>query len=240
MNVEHDHPALNVVDVHKSFGEYSILSGLNLFLEKGRILVLFGANGSGKTTLIKLLSTQLKPDQGEINFNGMARHNNEVAIRAMIGVVGHRPMLYEEMTCRENLRFFGRMYGVSDIDKRIDRVLEQLDLMEFDHQLVRSLSHGIQKRLSIGRAIIHSPSILLLDEPESGLDQRALQNMKDVLGMWKGDDRTAIVTTHNRSFGLAVGDVVAVLQDGGIVYNKARQDIDEDYLQRMYLGQAGR
>ena len=171
MNRAEGTPAIKVVDLHKDFGDYPVLRGLNLTVEWGRLLVIFGANGSGKTTLLKLLATQYRPDRGEIWVGGIRRSQDPVAIRRIIGVVAHQPMLYQDMTCQENLTFFGRMHGLDDIPRRIDDVLHKVGLEVRRHQRVRTLSHGMQKRLAIGRAILHDPPILLMYEPESGLDQ---------------------------------------------------------------------
>ncbi len=237
MNRSEGTPAIKVVGLHKDFGDYPVLRGLNLTVEWGRLLVIFGANGSGKTTLLKLLATQYRPDRGEIWVGGIRRSQDPVAIRRIIGVVAHQPMLYQDMTCQENLTFFGRMHGLDDIPRRIDDVLHKVGLEVRRHQRVRTLSHGMQKRLAIGRAILHDPPILLMDEPESGLDQEALASMGDLLRMEAGSNRTAVMTTHNVDRGLAWGQEVAVLSDGVIAYKADRESLDEGRFRGTYLKQ---
>ena len=237
MNSGDGAPAIRVAGLYKDFGDYPVLRGLDLTVGWGEFLVIFGANGSGKTTLLKLLSTQARPDKGEIWVGGISRNRNPVAIRRIIGVVGHQPMLYKEMTCQENLLFFGRMYGVNELSQRIDVVLRKVGLERRRHQRVHTLSHGMQKRLAIGRAILHDPPILLLDEPEAGLDQEALENMGQVLNLWKGGKRTVIMATHNVELGLVWGDEVAVLADGRIVYKEDRQSLDVPRFRGAYLRQ---
>jgi len=227
--------AIRVEGLQKSFGDYPVLSGLDLTVEWGRLVVIFGANGSGKTTLLKLLSTQYRPDVGEIWIGGIPRSRDPVGIRRLVGVVAHHPMLYEDMTCRENLRFFGRMHGLDGLAQRIDDVLHEIGLEGRQHERIRSLSHGIQKRLSIGRAILHDPPILLMDEPESGLDQKALDNMSSALDLRSGSHRTVVMATHNVNLGLAWAHEVAVLLDGKIAYKAARRDVDEACFKRDYL-----
>ena len=211
----------------------------------GEFLVIFGANGAGKTTLLKVLSTQARPDSGEVWIGGLERGRDATAIRRMIGVVAHVGLLYEDMTCMENLLFYGRMYGLSNRNKalhqRAAELLQRVGLEGRKDQRVRALSHGMQKRLSIARAILHHPSILLLDEPESGLDQDALDMFGELLGEWKESGRTVVMTTHNLEHGLAWGDRVAILSGGKIAYQEAKRSLDVAGFRgtyRQFLGAA--
>jgi heme exporter protein A len=237
--------AVWVRGVQKGFGEWPVLWDLDLTVGWGEFLVIFGANGAGKTTLLKVLSTQARPDGGEVWIGGVERGSDATAIRRMIGVVAHVGLLYEDMTCMENLLFYGRMYGLSNRNKALHRraneVLQRVGLEGRRDQRVRALSHGMQKRLSIARAILHHPSILLLDEPESGLDQDALDMFGDLLGEWKESGRTVVMTTHNLEHGLAWGDRVAILSGGKIAYQEARRSLDVAGFRgtyRQFLGAA--
>ena len=227
--------AIKVQGLVKGFGEYPVLDGLDLELDWGRRLTIFGANGSGKTTLLRLLSTQYRPDGGKIWVGGVDRSQNPTAVRWMIGVVAHNPMIYEDLTCEENLQFFGRMFGLKGLPARIDGVLEQVGLRKRAHQRVRTLSHGMQKRLAIARAILHDPPILLLDEPESGLDADALESLRSVIISGTERPRTVVMATHNVEVGLAWADEVAVLGEGRIIYRAERQQVDEAHLRGAYL-----
>ncbi|MBM3924869.1 MAG: ABC transporter ATP-binding protein [SAR202 cluster bacterium] len=227
--------AIKVQGLVKGFGEYPVLNGLDLTLDWGRRLTIFGANGSGKTTLLRLLSTQYRPDGGKIWVGGIERGQSPAAIRGMIGVVAHSPMIYEDLTCEENLRFFGRIFGLKGLGPRIDQVLGQVGLRQRADQRARTLSHGMQKRLAIARAILHDPPILLLDEPESGLDAEALEGLRNVIIGGAERSRTVVMATHNVEVGLAWADEVAVLGDGRIVYRAERHEVNEAHLRGAYL-----
>lgn len=204
----------------------------------GGSLVIFGANGSGKTTLLRLLATRYRPDRGSIHVAGLETRRSAASIRRLIGVVAHHPMLYRNMTCAENLSFFGRMYGLENVGERVGSVLGKVALEGLRNQRVRTLSHGMQKRLSMARAVLHDPPILLMDEPESGLDQGALEGMESLRAMDSGRQRTIIAATHNVEWGLGWGERVAVLRGGGIAYEGDRSGLDEGVLRRVY-GESG-
>ena len=218
--------AIEVRGLHKGFGEWPVLRGLDLTVGWGEFFVVFGANGVGKTTLLKVLSSQARADGGEVRVGGIDMKRDSASIRRLIGVVAHRGFLYEDMTCRENLIFYGRMYGLRNSQQRVEELLGLVGLGARRNQRVRTLSNGMQKRLSIARAIIHEPSVLLLDEPEAGLDQEALDILGGLLETWKGDGRTVVMTTHNLEKGLAWGDRVAILSGGKIAFEESRRSLD--------------
>ena len=221
-----DGHAIEVKGLQKSFGDWPVLWDLGLSVGWGEFLVIFGANGVGKTTLLKILSTQARPDGGEVRVGGVERSKNPAAIRRMIGVVAHRGLLYEDMTCQENLSFYGRMFGLREMELRVEEVLGLVGLEGRRRQKVRSLSNGMQKRLSIARAILHDPSILLLDEPEAGLDHEALEMLGSLLEGWTARGSTVVMTTHNLEQGLAWGERVAVLSGGEIAFEESRRSLD--------------
>ena len=211
-----------------------MLRGMELEVEWGSTYVIFGANGSGKTTLLRLLDTRYKPDRGVIRLAGLDSQRNSASIRRLIGVVGHQPMVYQNMTCEENLTFFGRMYGLDDVGSRVESILTQMGLEGRRRQRVRTLSHGMQKRLAMGRAVLHDPPILLMDEPESGLDQGALGRMELLWQSDSGSRRTIVLATHNVERGLAWGDEVAVLRGGGIAYRAGKDQLNEADFRKAY------
>ena len=219
-------PAILIKGLHKGFGDGPVLWDLDLTVDWGQFLVIFGANGAGKTTLLKIISTQARPDSGKVSVGGLDWGRNDSAIRRLVGVVAHRGLLYEDMTCQENLLFYGRMFGLKTLRRRIDEVLGLVGLVELKGQKVRTLSNGMQKRLSIARAILHEPSILLLDEPEAGLDQEALERMGELLEEWKREGRTVLMTTHNLEQGWAWGDQMAILSGGRIAFEESRRSLD--------------
>ena len=225
--IGHEAPhAIEVKGLRKGFGEEPVLWDLDLTVDWGEFLVIFGANGVGKTTLLKVLSTQARPDGGELWVGGMEVGRNPGAIRRMVGVVAHRSLLYEDMTCRENLLFYGRMFRLKQLQPRVEEVLRIVGLEGRQDHKVRVLSNGMQKRLSIARAILHDPLILLLDEPESGLDQEALDMLGGILEVWNRNGRTVAMTTHNLEQGLAWGERVAILSKGRIAYEESRRSLD--------------
>ena len=239
VNVQADGPAISVESLYKGFGGPPVLRGLDLEVAWGGALVIFGANGSGKTTLLRLMETRYRPDRGYIRLAGLETRRSAASIRRLIGVVGHQPMLYQNMTCEENLTFFGRMYGLENVGGRVDGVLTQMGLEARRRQRVLTLSHGMQKRLAMARSVLHDPPILLMDEPESGLDQRALEGMESLREMSSGRRRTVVVATHNVEWGLGWGESVAVLRSGRIAYEAPRDRLDEVEFRKAY-GELGR
>ena len=208
--------AVRVVGLHKSFGDRPVLWDLDLTVGWGESLVLFGANGVGKTTLLRILSTQVRSDAGTASVAGYDLRRQPAAIRRSLGVVGHRHFLYEDLTCRENLLFYGRLFNVSPLQQRVQAVLRRVGLESRGDQRVRTLSHGMQQRLSVARAILHWPSLLLLDEPEAGLDREAVVMLGSLLSEWTDSGRSVVMTTHNVELGLAWADRVALLTRGKI------------------------
>jgi ABC-type multidrug transport system ATPase subunit len=157
--------------LEKSYGEWPVLWELEFNVPWGETLVLFGANGTGKTTLLRILSTHVRADGGTVLIAGRDLQKQPTAARRRIGVVGHRSFLYDDLTCRENLVYYSRLYRLSDHKARVAEVLNRVGLTGRADQRVRTLSNGMQKRAAIARAILHQPDVLLLDEPEAGLDR---------------------------------------------------------------------
>ena len=206
--------AIVIKGLRKSYGDWPVLWDLELEVEWGQVLVVFGDNGVGKSTLLKLISTQAKPDSGELYVSGASLKRRPDRVRRSVGVVAHHDFLYEDLSCAENLSFYGRLYGLKDISTRVEQGLSLVGLLDRRNHRVRTLSNGMQKRLSIARALLHEPLVLLLDEPEAGLDQEALGMLQGVLSNWKGLGRSAVMTTHNVEKGRLWGDRVAVLSGG--------------------------
>ena len=206
--------AIQVEGLHKSYGDRPVLQGLDLTVDWGEFLVLFGANGVGKTTLLRVLSTQARPEAGTVRVAGYDCRRQATAIRRQVGVVGHKGFLYEDLTCRENLTFYGRLFGLPDLRQQADAALCRVGLSARADQRVRTLSHGMQKRLSIARAILHQPTVLLLDEPEAGLDAESVTMLHDLLQEWVDAGRTVVMTTHNLEMGSAWAHRIGVLTSG--------------------------
>ncbi|MFC1904464.1 ABC transporter ATP-binding protein [Chloroflexota bacterium] len=227
--------AIEVQNLTKSFGYRRALRGLNLKVGKGEHLTIFGPNGAGKTTLLKVLSTLTKPSSGSVLVDGISLQDKPVEIRRRISLVSHHTFLYHELTVYENLKFYGRMYHVPDLDHRVHEVVSLVGLEARLHDRVGTLSRGLQQRASLARAVLHNPSIVLLDEPETGLDPHAIRTMKSMLvGNGNHEERTVIVTSHNLDWGLEVSDSVAILNTGEIVYQAGRPEIDTQGFPEIY------
>ncbi len=206
--------AIEAAGLEKGYGGVPVLWELDLSLEWGEFLVLLGDNGAGKTTLLRLLAGQMRPDRGRVAIAGCDLRRQAEAARRQTGVVSHSGFLYEDLTCRENLALYGRLYGVSGLKARIEQTLAQVGLSRRGDRRVRSLSHGMQKRLAIARAILHQPSLLLLDEPESGLDRNSVAALASLLREWTAAGRSVVMTTHNASLGREWASRVAALSGG--------------------------
>jgi heme exporter protein A len=230
--------AIHLEQLTKTFGHIRALAGIDLTIKKGEFFTLFGPNGAGKTTLVRILSTLEHPCGGKVRIDGIDISDDPESIRSGIGVISHHTYLYNNLSAYENLRFYGRLYEIADLEKRINTVIDRVGLSGREHDLVRTYSRGMQQRLSIARAILHSPSILLLDEPYTGLDQHAAQMLNDLMAEHKGE-RTIFLITHNLSRGLALCDRVAVQVKGKIIYEKRIEEVDRDNFEALYFKHVG-
>jgi heme exporter protein A len=226
--------AIEVKGLIKSFGHCMALRDVNLEVNRGESLVILGPNGAGKTTLIKVLATIMKPTWGEIIIDGLYHHKQTEEIRRRIGVVTHETFLYHNLTVHENLEFYSRMYGVPDPKERIEEVAGLVGMTLRLHERVSTLSRGMQQRLSISRALLHRPSIMLLDEPETGLDQQALAVLWKVVKGEGAANRTVVLTTHNLERGFGLGDRVVVLSHGTVAYQQSGESLDLNSLRQAY------
>jgi heme exporter protein A len=240
----------------KAFGRKIALRGLDLRVAPGESLVLFGPNGAGKTTLIRILSSLSRPTSGAVYIGGLDLKTHAEGIRRHLGVVAHAPLLYDSLTAEENLRFFGRLYGVADLEARVTLLLEQVGLAARRRDLVRIFSRGMTQRLSIARALLHDPEILLLDEPDTGLDPQAAEMLHRLLAQLSGRSsgphpapsalpsgvlasaatttRTIVTITHNLERGLALADRVVILANGRIVYDAPAGALTTSGLRPLY------
>ena len=206
--------ALAAAGLQKGFGAGPVLSNLDLTVAWGESLVIFGVNGSGKTTLLRILSGLTRPDGGRVHLAGFDLRRQGAAARRQVGVVAHRGFLYDDLTGRENLAFYGRLYALPDLPGRVAEVLAQVGMTRRADRRVRSLSHGMQKRLAIARALLHRPPLLLLDEPESGLDADSVAALAAILQEWTAAGRSVVMTTHNAALGRDWGNRTATLSHG--------------------------
>ena len=209
---------IEVKALTKSSGTLYALRGINLSIAEGALLSIFGPNGAGKTTFIRILATLSKATSGEIHIAGQSIRDNPQEIRRRLGVIAHSTYLYDELTAGENLQFYAKLYGLANAKERIGEVLQEVGLGKRQDDLVRTFSRGMQQRLSIARAMLHNPDILLLDEPYTGLDQHASRMLTEWLGKLRSEKRTIVMVTHNLANGIALADRVAVFLRGKVAY----------------------
>jgi len=226
--------AIRVRKLTKAFGHQAALRGVDLELAEGEFLALFGPNGAGKTTLIRIIASLARPSSGTVHVRGQDLSKEATAVRRQIGLISHQPLLYGDLTADENLRFFARLYDLPDAAARIDAVLEQVGLASRRRDPVRTYSRGMVQRLTIARAVLHDPAIMLLDEPYTGLDLQAADMLRNVLQELAASNRTVILTTHNLEQGLEMCDRAAVLNRGRIGWQGQRSEVDLDSMKEIY------
>ena len=231
---------VEVVGLTRAFGPKPALRGVNLALARGERLALLGPNGAGKTTLLRVLATLTRPDGGRARVAGCDVVRDAATLRRVVGYVGHQPHVYEELTASENLTFFARMYGLPDPAGRARELIELVGLGARANDRARTLSRGQLQRLALARGIMHRPAVLLLDEPETGLDEAAVALLAELLAERARAGQTTLLTTHSLERGLALADEVAVLARGRIVYSRRSAELDVATLREAYRQYAGR
>src|SRR5688572_25103235 len=176
-----DRLALQAEDIRKTFGHFTALAGVTLNIERGEFLALFGRNGAGKTTFLKIAATLVRHTHGKLRIEGIDTNEDPERARRHIGFLSHNTYLYRDLTPIENLRFFARLYGLNDADRRIESLLDRVGLRRRISDPVRAFSRGMHQRLGIARVMLHDPSLILLDEPYTGLDANAVDTLNDML-----------------------------------------------------------
>lgn len=202
--------ALQVTGLRKSFGDTVALDGIDLNVDAGSVFALLGPNGAGKTTLLRVLAGLLRPHAGEATVLGAELPREAWKLRGKVGFLAHDPLLYRELSPRENLRFQARLYDVAP--ERVDAVLEAVGMLARADDPVSELSRGMVQRVAAARAVLHDPPLLLLDEPWAGLDPGAVELLDPLIGPASG--KTRVVVTHDVSRGVAEADVTLGLRDG--------------------------
>jgi heme exporter protein A len=218
----------------KRFGLKTVLRGLDFEVRPGEFVALLGPNGVGKTTFLRILASLSRPSLGEIQIAGYRLPQQAAAVRARLGVVSHQPLLYDDLTADENLRFYGRLYAVPNLEERIDQVLEMVGLHARRHELVRTYSRGMQQRLAIGRAVLHDPEVMLFDEPYTGLDQDASAMLDEVLQTVAGQGRTVVMTSHDLVRTADLATRFDILSRGAVVASATRAQLGQGNLLEFY------
>ena len=223
-------PALQVEGLARHYGEREALSGVSAELQEGRTLVVFGPNGAGKTTLLRVLASLLRPHAGLVRVLGSSLPQEAWAVRGRVGLLGHEPMLYRELTAQENLRFHARLHGVED--RRVEELLDAVAMSDRRAEPLRNLSRGMVQRVAVARAVLHDPPLLLLDEPYANLDPAAVELVAPLIGAASG--RTRVICSHDPAGGLAEADVVLGLRAGRPALLRAAAEVDPAEITGLY------
>jgi len=210
--------AIEARGLTKRYGWVPALRGVDLEVPAGTCLALFGPNGAGKSTLIGVLSTLVRPTEGAARIAGFDVRRDGVEVRRRLGVISHAPWVYDRLTVADNLRFFARLYDVDNSRRRIEMLLGELELEPWADQEAGTLSRGMRQRLTIARALLPDPPVLLLDEPFTGLDRHAARIFRDRLAALRQGGRTILLVTHHLDEGWALADRAAIMFRGRVRY----------------------
>lgn len=227
---------LQVKGLWKSFGRKEVLKGVDLFLGEGEMLAILGPNGAGKTTLLRIVATLSSADKGNVLIDGNDVADDPVRARRAIGAVMHSPLIYDELTAMENLRFFHSMSGrpSSEFKPKADSLMEELGLGLRKNDISATLSMGMRRRLSIARALITSPRLLLLDEPFSGLDLKSVDLLTGILEREKKGCGGGLLVTHDLEMAASIADRGVVLDGGVIVASFTGEEMSSPEFRREY------
>jgi heme exporter protein A len=222
--------AVQVEGLARHYGEREALNDVSLSLAAGQTLVVFGPNGAGKTTLLRVLATLLRPHGGSVRVLGRSLPEEAWAVRGKIGLLGHEPLLYRELTARENLRFHARLHDIAA--ERVDELLGVVQMSRRAEEPLRTLSRGMVQRVAVARAVLHDPELLLLDEPRSNLDPAAIELVDPLIGA--ASSRARVICSHDPGGGLAEADVVLGLRAGRAVLLRAAADVSVAEIAGLY------
>jgi heme exporter protein A len=237
-------PAIETRELSKVFGLRRALDKVSLELPQGAFLSIFGPNGAGKTTLLRILATLARPSSGSARVLGFDLKEKPHTLRAHIGLISHKPMLYADLSAEENLLLAARLYGVKAPEQRVSELLATVELTARRHDVVRSFSRGMTQRLAIARALVHDPSLVFLDEPYSGLDPRAVQIFDGLLARIRTQDsstapRTFCMVSHDREKGLELASHLLILERGRVALFTEKERIDAEYFTQRYHASVG-
>jgi heme exporter protein A len=227
--------AIELDGLGRRYGDRPALEDVSLTLDEGRTLVVFGPNGAGKSTLLRVLATLLRPTSGTARVLGQDVRERGWAVRGRIGFLGHDPLLYADLSARENLEYHGRLHGLGNgaaLRGRIDELLEAVGLERRAQDRVHAYSRGMTQRLAVCRAVLHDPEVLLLDEPRANLDPAAAGLVAPLIGRESG--RTRIVTSHDPAGGLAEGDLALGLRAGRAALLRPAADVGAAQIGELY------
>lgn len=225
---------LEAQELVRTFGGLRAVDGVSFQLAPGELLTVFGPNGAGKTTLLKMLAGVLRPTSGRVRVAGEEADVSVREWRGRVGVVSHQSLLYGQLTARENLDFYGRLFGLSDLRERVPERLAAVGMEDRANTPVRELSRGLKQRVALARALLHDPEVVLLDEPYTGLDAHAAEVLREQLASLKDGRRTIVLVTHNLGQGLELADRVAIQVRGRFLALHDRSSLDANGFEGLY------
>lgn len=225
-----ERPAIELRGLTRYFGERAALVDVTVQVPAGATLAVLGRNGAGKSTLLRILATLLRPHSGRVEVLGQELPRRAFAVRARLGLLAHEPLLYRDLTGRENLRYHARLHGLSR--SRVEDVIREVAMEGRADEPVRLLSRGLVQRLAIARAVLHDPALLLLDEPRANLDPGASELVESLIGRASG--RTRILTSHDPRSAVAEADLVLGLRDGRAVVAGPARQLSDDLVSELY------
>ncbi len=225
---------LSASQITKHFGHRAVVKKADLMINAGEVVAIFGPNGAGKTTFIKILATLLRPTSGKLEIEGIDAIADYAKVRNELGVIVHEHLAYPTLTPFENLKFFGQMSGVEHLETRCKTLLNEVGLQQFVHEPLQIFSRGMTQRFMIARALLHHPSILLFDEPFSGLDASAKQLVLDRITQERQSGKGILITTHNTELGYLIGTRFFFMIDGELEEIAGQDEISKKTLVQMY------
>jgi ABC-2 type transport system ATP-binding protein len=220
-------PAIEVLDLHRSFGETKAVQGVSFEVRQGEIYSLLGPNGAGKTTTISMLSCLLRPDQGDARVMGHSIREDQMGVKSVLGVVPQEIALYEDLTARENLTFWGKMYGLRGgaLKTRVGEVLDVIGLRERAKERVGKYSGGMKRRVNIGVALLHKPKVIYMDEPTVGIDPQSRRNILDSVVALKNQGMTVLYTTHYMEEAQELSDYIGIMDHGELIASGTHEQL---------------
>ena len=229
-------PGISIRQLTKTYGRFRALHRVDMEVAPGSFLALFGPNGAGKSTLLGIIAGLVRPSRGQVLLDGdVITGDRDESLGERIGVLSYQTYLYDELTVRENLRFYGKLYGIKNSEERIEELLRTVGMDARAGSPVRTLSRGMRQRVALARALLHDPDVLLLDEPYSGLDQDALVMLKTIL---TARNKTILLVTHDLARGLESADRVAILNRGRLVFEAGTRDLSRIDFEQAYRDHA--